>query len=59
MIKNACCKKCGSNLNTKGFCKDLTCPYSSWLQNVNENDLYEYSKEHIEKKYKTKKRVEK
>jgi len=27
------CKKCGTPLNKKGLCKDLTCPYSDCSQN--------------------------
>ena len=26
------CDKCGSLLNRKGYCKDVTCPYSDHLQ---------------------------
>ena len=26
------CKKCGTNLNKKGLCKDVTCPYSDRQQ---------------------------
>lgn len=26
------CKKCGTPLNKKGYCKDKTCPYSNHLQ---------------------------
>jgi hypothetical protein len=54
--KKTQCKKCGSMLNSRGFCRDETCPYSSWSQRVDEKDLYDYSKEHIEKKHQTKKK---
>jgi hypothetical protein len=26
------CKRCGTSLNSKGFCEDETCPYSDRLQ---------------------------
>jgi hypothetical protein len=26
------CKRCGTPLNRKGFCRDVTCPHSDYLQ---------------------------
>ena len=31
-IEEPVCKKCGSHLDEKGHCSDVTCPYSDRLQ---------------------------
>ena len=35
------CKKCGTPLNSKGFCKDMTCPFSDHPQSTDLESLYE------------------
>jgi len=32
-ISTVICKKCGTNLDSHGFCYDETCPYFDYLQN--------------------------
>jgi len=36
------CKKCGSEINIKGYCMDLTCPYSDWSQETDLDVIYKY-----------------
>lgn len=55
---NLLCRKCGSNVDTKGYCVDETCPYSDLPQEVELVDLYRNSRDVIEKKYGVKKRRE-
>ena len=31
-IRDVPCKRCGSDLNDDGYCKDETCPHSDYLQ---------------------------
>ena len=49
------CHKCGSELKGN-YCSDLTCPYSSWPQFVNLEEMYENTTEFMEQKYNIKKR---
>lgn len=50
------CKKCGSDLKD-GYCTDETCPYDSWPQYVNENDMYVLSTGEMVLKYHISKRT--
>ncbi len=51
MSTEASCHKCGTFLRG-AYCRDLTCPYSDWPQQVPVEHLYSMSADEIEKKYK-------
>jgi uncharacterized Zn finger protein (UPF0148 family) len=53
--KRPTCKKCGSPLK-RGYCSDLSCPFSSWPQNVDQNDFYSMSTLQVQAKYGIQKR---
>ncbi len=44
------CAKCGTRLNS-GLCNDLTCPYSTWPQEVSLADMSTYSEDELIIKY--------
>jgi transcription elongation factor Elf1 len=45
------CKKCDSDLDQSGYCIDLTCPFSDWPQQVEEEEIYHTPREKLERKY--------
>ncbi|KWU23421.1 hypothetical protein [Burkholderia cenocepacia] len=45
------CVKCGTSLNTAGFCEDSTCPYHNWPQAVALDDMCQMSRAQLEEKY--------
>lgn len=45
------CKKCGSDVDQSGYCADLTCPFSDWPQQVEEEEIYHTPREELERKY--------
>ncbi len=51
------CKKCGSHLESTGYCDDSTCAYSDWPQNVAWGDMKCFSAEELEDRYGIKKRT--
>lgn len=51
------CGRCGSELDSEGYCTDETCPHSDWPQQVPVSALEEMSAEAVEAKYGLKKRV--
>ena len=50
------CHKCGSKLDTSGWCTDSSCPYHNWSQAVVLEDMYVMSRPQLEAKYGVSKR---
>lgn len=51
------CKKCGTGLDDKGWCKDETCPYHDWPQVTPDTALSTLTPDAIEALYGLKKRL--
>ena len=49
------CRRCGSDVEN-GYCLDETCPYSSWPQKVEYDDMTELPTALLEEKYEIKRR---